>query len=112
MAAWLPLSGYQTVLDLNHSLSQLLRVYNPSTTTISTVATRKRASMKILARALSSSIAILVLTLATNITVHAQRRIGIEDRFANINGVRLHYLIAGKGDPVNLLHGYAETSRM
>jgi pimeloyl-ACP methyl ester carboxylesterase len=33
-------------------------------------------------------------------------------RFANVNGVRLHYLIAGKGDPVVLLHGYAETSHM
>lgn len=33
-------------------------------------------------------------------------------RFATVNGVRLHYLIAGKGDPVVLLHGYAETSHM
>src|SRR6202163_192612 len=36
----------------------------------------------------------------------------IESRFANVNGVRLHYLAAGKGDPVVLLHGYAETSHM
>ena len=36
----------------------------------------------------------------------------IEDRFATVNGVRLHYLIAGKGDPVILLHGYAENSHM
>ena len=68
--------------------------------------------MKMLMRALFSSVAILVLTLATNIAVHAQKRISIEDRFANINWVRLHYLIAGKGDPVILMHGYAETSRM
>jgi len=33
-------------------------------------------------------------------------------RFANVNGVRLHYLVAGEGDPVILLHGYAETSHM
>src|SRR3979411_3551240 len=32
--------------------------------------------------------------------------------FAEVNGVRLHYLVAGKGDPVVLLHGYAETSHM
>jgi pimeloyl-ACP methyl ester carboxylesterase len=32
--------------------------------------------------------------------------------FANVNGVRLHYLAAGTGDPVVLLHGYAETSHM
>src|SRR5437660_4992072 len=68
--------------------------------------------MKMLMRALFSSVAILVLTLATNIAVHAQKRISIEDRFANINWARLHYLIAGKGDPVILMHGYAETSRM
>ena len=35
-----------------------------------------------------------------------------QSRFANVNGVRLHYLVAGKGDPVVLLHGYAETSHM
>ena len=26
--------------------------------------------------------------------------------------MRLHYLIAGEGDPVVLLHGYAQTSRL
>ena len=36
----------------------------------------------------------------------------IESRFANVNGTRLHYLAAGKGDPIVLLHGYAETSHM
>ena len=35
-----------------------------------------------------------------------------QSRFANVNGVRLHYLVAGRGDPVVLLHGYAETSHM
>jgi pimeloyl-ACP methyl ester carboxylesterase len=68
--------------------------------------------MKMLIRTLSSSVAILVFALTVNIGVQAQKRITIEDRFANINGVRLHYLIAGKGDPVILMHGYAETSRM
>src|SRR6202161_2334096 len=33
-------------------------------------------------------------------------------RFASSKSVRLHYLISGKGDPVVLLHGYAETSHM
>jgi pimeloyl-ACP methyl ester carboxylesterase len=33
-------------------------------------------------------------------------------KFTEVNGVRLHYLVAGKGDPVVLLHGYAETSHM
>jgi pimeloyl-ACP methyl ester carboxylesterase len=35
-----------------------------------------------------------------------------QSRFAEANGVRLHYLIAGQGDPVVLLHGYAQTSHM
>jgi pimeloyl-ACP methyl ester carboxylesterase len=35
-----------------------------------------------------------------------------QDRFADVNGVRLHYLVAGKGDPVVLLHGFAESSHM
>ena len=38
---------------------------------------------------------------------------GTQTRFANVNGVRLHYLVAGMaGTPVVLLHGYAETSHM
>jgi pimeloyl-ACP methyl ester carboxylesterase len=35
-----------------------------------------------------------------------------QSKFADVNGVKLHYLIAGKGDPVVLLHGFAETSHM
>jgi len=35
-----------------------------------------------------------------------------ESHFAEVDGVRLHYLIAGHGDPVVLLHGFAETSHM
>src|ERR1700730_18165066 len=35
-----------------------------------------------------------------------------QDKFADVGGVRLHYLVAGQGDPVVLLHGYAETSHM
>jgi pimeloyl-ACP methyl ester carboxylesterase len=36
----------------------------------------------------------------------------MQSHFANVNGVRLHYLAAGKGNLVVLLHGYAETSHM
>src|SRR5262245_48258361 len=35
-----------------------------------------------------------------------------ESRFAEANGVRLHYLAAGKGEPIILLHGYAQNSHM
>lgn len=37
---------------------------------------------------------------------------GITSKTANIEGVKLHYLTAGNGPAVILLHGYAETSRM
>lgn len=33
-------------------------------------------------------------------------------RFADVNGVRIHYLTAGKGEPILLLHGYTQTSHM
>jgi len=36
----------------------------------------------------------------------------IEERDATVNGVRLHYRIAGTGPLVVLLHGYAQTSYM
>src|SRR5258708_37019986 len=35
-----------------------------------------------------------------------------QSKFAEVNGVRLHYLVGGKGDPVVLLPGYAQTSHM
>ena len=38
--------------------------------------------------------------------------IKIISRTAAVDGVQLHYLTAGKGPAVLLLHGYAETSRM
>ena len=37
---------------------------------------------------------------------------GFSDRFAEVNGTRLHYIIGGKGSPVVLLHGFAETGHM
>ena len=37
---------------------------------------------------------------------------GFAERFADVNGVRLHYLIGGKGSPVVLLHGYTQTGHM
>ena len=35
-----------------------------------------------------------------------------QSRLADVHGLRLHYLIVGEGDPVVLLHGYAQTSHM
>jgi pimeloyl-ACP methyl ester carboxylesterase len=36
----------------------------------------------------------------------------IESRFAVVDGIKLHYLTAGHGPTVILLHGYTQTSRM
>jgi len=41
-----------------------------------------------------------------------QPPIAVESRFADVNGTRLHYFAAGRGEPVFLLHGYAQTSHM
>src|SRR5262249_18813839 len=38
--------------------------------------------------------------------------VSIRERDAQIGNVKLHYLTAGKGPAVILLHGYAENSRM
>jgi pimeloyl-ACP methyl ester carboxylesterase len=40
------------------------------------------------------------------------RSIEIESRRMNVDGVRLHYLTAGHGPAVILLHGYTQTSHM
>ena len=52
----------------------------------------------------------LLFALTFHTPIQAQQ--DIEDRFANVNGVRIHHLVAGKGEPVILLHGFAQTSRM
>ena len=65
--------------------------------------------MKFLIRSICVA-GMLLFALIAHTSIHAQQ--GIEDRFANVNGVRIHYLVAGKGEPVILLHGFAQTSRM
>src|SRR5207253_9922779 len=42
----------------------------------------------------------------------AQAQSGAQSRFAEVNGTNLHYLVAGKGEPIILLHGYAQNSHM
>ena len=42
----------------------------------------------------------------------AKKTLTIGSHFAKLDGVRLHSLAAGKGEPVILLHGYAENSHM
>lgn len=66
--------------------------------------------MSRITRATFTAVSIIILVLTINLTPQAQTQ--IKDRFANVNGVKLHYLFAGKGDPVILLHGYAQNSHM
>lgn len=52
----------------------------------------------------------VIVSLATN--AKAQSGPVVVEHYATSNGVKLHYLIAGKGSPVILLHGYAQNSHM
>jgi pimeloyl-ACP methyl ester carboxylesterase len=67
--------------------------------------------MKIL-RALLTVAACVAFSLTTTTSLRAQNRNVIQERFATVGDVKLHYLVAGKGQPVILLHGYAQTSHM
>lgn len=42
----------------------------------------------------------------------ASVRTSIESKFATVDGIKIHYLSAGHGPAVILLHGYTQTSRM
>jgi pimeloyl-ACP methyl ester carboxylesterase len=68
--------------------------------------------MKILLHVVVAALAVLPASSNETKSTHAQARVTIEDRLALVNGVRLHYLTAGKGEPVILLHGYAQNSHM
>jgi hypothetical protein len=46
---------------------------------------------------------------STEIEAYAQEET-IASRTAEIDGAKLHYMTAGRGTPLILLHGYAETS--
>ncbi len=63
--------------------------------------------VRTLFRFLSSLAAALILSAAARAAEPA-----IASRFIDVDGLRLHYLTAGHGEPLILLHGYAETSRM
>lgn len=42
----------------------------------------------------------------------ARAAVPIESRTAKVDGLTIHYLVAGKGEPLLLLHGYAQSSLM
>lgn len=58
---------------------------------------------------------ILSLLIAVSLSAGAQtqhRDESIESKFATVEGIKIHYLKAGHGPAVILLHGYTQTSRM
>jgi len=57
-------------------------------------------------------LAIVLVALAVPASAAEPKAPGTESKFAEVNGVKLHYLAAGKGNPVILLHGYAQNSHM
>jgi pimeloyl-ACP methyl ester carboxylesterase len=56
---------------------------------------------------------VFLLLLAASLCASAEAPVkAVASRTAEAGGVRFHYLTAGHGPPLILLHGYAETSRM
>jgi pimeloyl-ACP methyl ester carboxylesterase len=70
-----------------------------------------RSGVKFIAGAASAG-AMLLLTSSRLFGSSGTIPNGFVEHFAKVNGVRLRYLIGGKGTAVVLLHGYAETSHM
>ena len=57
--------------------------------------------------------AFLVSLVAVFVSIPAAAQVvKIESRFAEVNGIRMHYLESGQGAPVILMHGYAQNSHM
>jgi len=60
----------------------------------------------------TAGVALLVLACSSLSATAGKVPAGFTEHTADVNGVRLHYFIGGKGSPVVLLHGYAQTSHM
>jgi len=61
------------------------------------------------------TVVFVAVLLTVSVPAMAQTKPGptaVESRFAQVEGIKLHYLTAGHGPTVILLHGYTQTSRM
>src|SRR5580658_3087516 len=73
---------------------------------------RSKSGVEYMKRALIAFV-LLFLSIGFSSKVQAEAQDeAITSRTAEINGARLHYMTAGHGTPLILLHGYAETSLM
>ena len=68
--------------------------------------------MNAVAHAVLRTLAGILVSLAFLVPAMAEDPVAVDSRSAEVNGTTIHYLVAGKGDPVILLHGYAQTSHM
>ena len=68
--------------------------------------------MRTFTKALVGTLMSIIAAVATSTAATSQGQIAVADRFAAVSGTRIHYLVAGKGEPVILLHGYAQNSHM
>lgn len=67
--------------------------------------------MKLVSKTLIGLGILILFANATSAKVSAQAK-SIVSRTAEVDGIKLHYLTAGSGPAVILLHGYTQTSRM
>ena len=66
-------------------------------------------------RSIAYGIALIISAFAASLAAFAQADTAsqnIVSKTANVDGVQFHYMTAGKGPAVVLIHGYAETSLM
>ncbi len=68
--------------------------------------------MPIPPRAVAAAFAAILVFCGAILPASAQKAPPVQSRIAEVNGIKMSYLIAGKGSPVILLHGYAQTSHM
>jgi len=51
---------------------------------------------------------LLIAALAAPWLANAEETTGFQDQYADVNGVRLHYVAAGHGELIIFLHGFPE----
>ena len=68
--------------------------------------------MKLAHRCTASLLALLLLTATAEAKDSKPATAAVAEQDAQVNGITMHYLVAGKGPAIVLLHGYAETSHM
>jgi pimeloyl-ACP methyl ester carboxylesterase len=73
---------------------------------------KRKANQMIHHRVSSTLVAMLLLACSSSSEAAGKLLAGFTEHYADVNGVKLHYYIGGKGSPVVLLHGYAQTSHM